>query len=148
MSETVLLYNISNYSIGEKDPQHEPVETVSQKMNKLEEEYKIQGQRITVEGVLLCHDKDHPHVLLLSVPTGGYYTLPGGTLNPGEDEVKGLGDILKIKLAPIGTESELKWEIGGLLGTWFRPNFEKDMVLFTNKVSILSRTHKASQGNS
>jgi hypothetical protein len=43
--------------------------------------------RRSVDGVLLVHEHGLPHVLLLQLGTT-FFKLPGGELNPGEDEVK------------------------------------------------------------
>ncbi|KAJ3120868.1 hypothetical protein HK098_004184 [Nowakowskiella sp. JEL0407] len=48
---------------------------------------------------------------------------PGESLKPGEDEREGLKARLNKILSPVG-ESEADWEIGELLATWWRPNFE------------------------
>ncbi len=50
---------------------------------------------------------------------------PGDSLVPGEDEIEGLKTKLNQKLSPLGLESD--WEIGELLATWYRPNFETFM---------------------
>ena len=42
--------------------------------------------RRSVDGVLLVHEHGLPHVLLLQLGTT-FFKLPGGELNPGEDEV-------------------------------------------------------------
>ena len=41
------------------------------------------------KGVLLVHEHGLPHVLLLQLGTT-FFKLPGGELNPGEDDVEGL----------------------------------------------------------
>ncbi len=43
----------------------------------------------SVDGVLLVHEHGLPHVLLLQLGST-FFKLPGGELNPGEDEVDGL----------------------------------------------------------
>ena len=73
----------------------------------------------------------------------GAFTLfrPGGSLNPGEDEMDGLKRILDEKLGSStgqtdqsGGEPEKDmssdWSIGECLATWYRPNFETFMVSF------------------
>ncbi|KOB67658.1 Cleavage and polyadenylation specific factor 5 [Operophtera brumata] len=47
----------------------------------------------SVEGVLLVHEHGLPHVLLLQLGTA-FFKLPGGELNPGEDEIDGLKRLL------------------------------------------------------
>jgi cleavage and polyadenylation specificity factor subunit 5 len=93
--------------------------------------YDEQGRLNSVEGVLLMHQHNHPHVLLLRIGTT-FYKLsvffflfsflfvwlivtfllsnsPGGRLKPGEDDVSGLKRKLNNKLAPEG--QELDWEV-------------------------------------
>lgn len=48
--------------------------------------------RHSVEGVLLVHEHNLPHVLLLQL--GTFFKLPGGELNPGEEEMEGLKRLL------------------------------------------------------
>jgi cleavage and polyadenylation specificity factor subunit 5 len=56
---------------------------------------------------------------------------PGDALKPGEDEIEGLKLRLNQKLSPVGSDNSADgdFEIGELLGTWWRPNFETYMVL-------------------
>lgn len=46
--------------------------------------YAEQGLQRHVEAVLLVHQHNHPHVLLLQTGLGSF-KLPGGYLKPGED---------------------------------------------------------------
>lgn len=55
----------------------------------MRDEFEKIGQRRSVEGVLLVHEHKLPHVLLLQLGTT-FFKLPGGELNPGEDELDGL----------------------------------------------------------
>jgi hypothetical protein len=41
----------------------------------MEEQYEREGQRRTVEGVLLVHQHKHPHVLLLQMQAGSFFKL-------------------------------------------------------------------------
>lgn len=57
--------------------------------------YQREGVRRTVDGVLLVHEHNHPHVLLVQVGSS-FFKLPGGRLRPGEDGERGLaicGDV-------------------------------------------------------
>ena len=49
--------------------------------------------RRSVDGVLLVHEHGLPHVLLLQLGTT-FFKLPGGELNPGEDEVSASNVVL------------------------------------------------------
>lgn len=46
--------------------------------------YDRDGMRRSVDGVLLVHEHNHPHVLLLQYGMH-FFKLPGGRLKPGED---------------------------------------------------------------
>ncbi|KPJ19535.1 Cleavage and polyadenylation specificity factor subunit 5 [Papilio machaon] len=78
--------------------------------------------RQSVEGVLLVHEHGLPHVLLLQLGTA-FFKLPGGELNPGEDEIEGLKRLLTETL---GRQDGVKqeWVIEDTIGNWWRPNFE------------------------
>ena len=49
--------------------------------------------------------------------------VPGGELNPGEDEIDGLKRILSETLGRTDGVAQ-EWLIEDLIGTWWRPNFE------------------------
>lgn len=61
------LYNLKNYTFGIKDPQHEKDKSVPDRLKRMQEKYEKEGMRRTVEGVLLVHQHNHPHVLLLQI---------------------------------------------------------------------------------
>lgn len=71
----------------EKDP------SVEARFQRLRDEFEKIGQRRSVEGVFLVHEHNLPHVLLLQLGTA-FFKLPGGELNPGEDEIEGLKRLL------------------------------------------------------
>ena len=94
--------------------------------------------RRSVDGVLIVHEHGLPHVLLLQLGTT-FFKLPGGELNPGEDEVmiviifvlmidmfvqvEGLKRLMTDTLGRTdGTATE--WTIEDTIGNWWRPNFE------------------------
>lgn len=37
------------------------------RLKRLEEHYDLHGMRRTCEGVLVCHEHNHPHVLMLQI---------------------------------------------------------------------------------
>lgn len=59
----------------------------------MRDEFERIGMRRSVEAVLLVQEHGLPHVLLLQLGTT-FFKLPGGELNPGEDEVEGLKRLL------------------------------------------------------
>ena len=58
------LHEIDNYTFGTKEAKPEKDSHVK-RMSRMAEKYKEEGMRRTVECVLLLHNKQHPHVLLL-----------------------------------------------------------------------------------
>ena len=63
----VTLYPLSNYTFGTKETQPEEDPSVKDRLRRLEEYYEQYGMRRTCEGVLLCHEHNHPHVLMLQI---------------------------------------------------------------------------------
>lgn len=65
--ETIRLYPLSNYTFGTKETQPEEDPSVIARLKRLEEHYEQFGMRRTCEGVLVCHEHNHPHVLMLQI---------------------------------------------------------------------------------
>lgn len=65
--ETIRLYPLSNYTFGTKETQPEEDPSVLARLKRLEEHYETHGMRRTCEGVLVCHEHNHPHVLMLQI---------------------------------------------------------------------------------
>lgn len=65
--ETIRLYPLSNYTFGTKETQPEEDPSVLARLKRLEEHYEKYGMRRTCEGVLVCHEHNHPHVLMLQI---------------------------------------------------------------------------------
>ncbi|KAJ3254871.1 hypothetical protein HK103_006766 [Boothiomyces macroporosus] len=139
MNSTVL-HPLSGYSFGAKDPQMEPDQSIQQKLERLKTEFVEKGCRITVLGVICLHEHNHPTILVLRI-ANSFYKLPGGTLKPGEDEIKGLQQHLIEQLGPIGDTNHDEFEIGELLGVYYRLNFENILVLGINVVSVSATTY-------
>ena len=66
-AETVRLYPLSNYTFGVKETQPEEDQSVKDRLKRLEEYYEQHGMRRTCEGILVCHEHNHPHVLMLQI---------------------------------------------------------------------------------
>eukprot|EP01105_Mastigella_eilhardi_P000789 TRINITY_DN10935_c0_g1_i1.p1 TRINITY_DN10935_c0_g1~~TRINITY_DN10935_c0_g1_i1.p1 ORF type:complete len:221 (+),score=74.76 TRINITY_DN10935_c0_g1_i1:147-809(+) len=131
---SVTLYPLESYTFGIKEPQLEKDTSVASRLKRMEETYGREGMRRSVEGVLLVHQHNHPHVLLLQIGNT-FFKLPGGRLLPGEDEMTGLCRKLTTKLSPYGSKMAAHtvavldaqpphWEVQELLSKWWRPNFE------------------------
>jgi len=122
LSRTVNLYPLTNYTFGTKDPLFEKDASVPARFQRMRDEYDTLGMRRSVDGVLLVHEHGLPHVLLLQLGTT-FFKLPGGELNPGEDEVEGLRRLMTETLGRSdGTATD--WTIEDTIGNWWRPNFE------------------------
>uniref|UniRef100_H0XZ25 Cleavage and polyadenylation specificity factor subunit 5 n=1 Tax=Otolemur garnettii TaxID=30611 RepID=H0XZ25_OTOGA len=116
--QQVHLYPLTNYTFGAKEPLYEKDSSVAARFQCMREEFDKIGMRRTVEGVLIVHEHRLPHVLLLQLGTT-FFKLPGGELNPGEDEVEGLKHLMTEILG--GQDGVLQdWDTGN----WWRPNFE------------------------
>ncbi|XP_018496524.1 cleavage and polyadenylation specificity factor subunit 5 isoform X2 [Galendromus occidentalis] len=122
LNRTVNLYPLTNYTFGTKEALYEKDPSVPARFQRMREEFEKIGMRRSVEGVLLVHEHGLPHVLLLQLGTT-FFKLPGGELNPGEDEVEGLKRLMSETL---GRQDGVKqeWTIEDTVGNWWRPNFE------------------------
>ena len=65
--DIVNLYPLSNYTFGTKDPMYEKDRTVESRFNRMREDFEKFGMRHSVEGVLLVHEHNLPHLLLLQL---------------------------------------------------------------------------------
>ncbi|KAJ5382005.1 Cleavage and polyadenylation specificity factor subunit 5 [Penicillium cataractarum] len=132
--ETIRLYPLSNYTFGTKETQPEEDPSVPARLKRLEEHYELHGMRRTCEGVLVCHEHNHPHVLMLQI-ANAFFKLPGDYLPHDEEEIEGFKKRLNERLAPVGSQFSGEgvnedWEIGDTLAQWWRPNFETFMYPF------------------
>lgn len=64
---TLRLYPLSNYTFGTKEQQPEEDPSVLARLKRLEEHYENHGMRRTCEGILVCHEHNHPHILMLQI---------------------------------------------------------------------------------
>lgn len=97
------LYEIGNYTFGKKDSRSgcKALSEMSPRAiaDSLRREYAQRGMRRSVRAVMLVHEHNFPHVLLLQRSDGrGEFMLPGGRLRPGESFEQGLERKLKSKL--------------------------------------------------
>lgn len=100
---TLDLYEIGHYTFGKKDSvsRCKALSDMSGRTvcEKLRRAYTQRGMRRSVGGVMLVHEHNFPHVLLLQRSDGkGEFILPGGRLRPGESFEQGLERKLKSKL--------------------------------------------------
>lgn len=131
--KTIRLYPLSNYTFGVKDSQPEEDPSVVARLRRLEEHFNAHGMRRTCEGILVCHEHNHPHILMLQI-ANAFFKLPGDYLADDDDEIEGFKKRLDARLAPTGGlatgEKEGDWHIGDTLAQWWRPNFETFMYPF------------------
>mmetsp|Transcript_2119 Transcript_2119/g.7682 ORF Transcript_2119/g.7682 Transcript_2119/m.7682 type:complete len:197 (+) Transcript_2119:237-827(+) len=124
MSMNHTVYPVGNFKFGTKAAKEVKYPTVDAQMERLQTKYQAEGPRRSVDAVLVVHQNNHPHILLLQAgPT--YFKLPGGRLRPGEEEVDGLKRKLVSKLSPESESLQVEWEIGECVGSFYRPNFEQ-----------------------
>lgn len=131
--QTIRLYPLSNYTFGVKETQPEEDPSVVARLNRLQEHYSKHGMRRTCEGILVCHEHNHPHILMLQI-ANAFFKLPGDYLRPEDDEIEGFKTRLDERLAPVGSlgdgQTAGDWHIGDSLAQWWRPNFETFMYPF------------------
>jgi cleavage and polyadenylation specificity factor subunit 5 len=131
--ETIRLYPLSNYTFGVKETQPEEDPSVLARLKRLEEHYQAHGMRRTCEGILVCHEHNHPHILMLQI-ANAFFKLPGDYLRPEDEEIEGFKARLDERLAPVGSLGEGNkagdWQVGDCLAQWWRPNFETFMYPF------------------
>ncbi|KAI9145541.1 Cleavage/polyadenylation specificity factor subunit 5 [Paraphysoderma sedebokerense] len=128
---SISLHRLANYTFGTKEAQPEEDSSVAARLERLERDYEKQGMRRSVEAILIVHEHNHPHILMLQI-ANTFFKLPGDYLRPGEDEVEGLKRRLSQQLSPVKAtvngeviyDNEQDWEIGECIGQWWRPNFE------------------------
>lgn len=118
------------------------------RLKRLEEHYEKHGMRRTCEGILVCHEHNHPHVLMLQI-ANAFFKLcvncqeeqrfqeelttyrPGDYLPPNTDELPAFTNLLNSRLAPTNpTSADLEWQIGDCLAQWWRPNHETFLYPF------------------
>jgi cleavage and polyadenylation specificity factor subunit 5 len=120
------IYPLTNYTFGTKDPLYDRDHSIEDRFARLKKEFSQSGTRRSVEGVLVVHEHGLPHVLLLQLGPN-FFKLPGGELNPGEDETQGLRRLLGETLG-VERQVQVDWEIEpSCLGTWWRPSFEPNL---------------------
>ncbi|CAD5207372.1 unnamed protein product [Bursaphelenchus okinawaensis] len=120
--KNVRLYPLTNYTFGTKEPQSERDNSVQARFQRMREEYDKIGMRRSVDAVLLVHEHNLPHVLLLQIGST-FFKLPGGELRVDEDEVEGMKRILTETLGKDETSAS-QWVIEDVVATWWRPNFD------------------------
>ncbi|KAK6375157.1 hypothetical protein LTR64_003276 [Lithohypha guttulata] len=108
--QTIRLHPLSNYTFGTKDVQLEEDPSVLTRLRRLEDHYEKHGMRRTCEGILVCHEHNHPHVLMLQI-ANAFFKLPGDYLPPEAEEIPAFTDLLNSRLAPTSpTTQDLEWQ--------------------------------------
>lgn len=126
--ETIRLYPLSNYTFGTKENQPEEDPSVIARLQRLEEHYEQYGMRRTCEGVLVCHEHNHPHILMLQIANAFFklYITPNPSPIPPSREVpQGL-----LMLIPINYKGQ---------GTTCLPKMTKSKVLRPDSTSVWPR---------
>lgn len=143
------LYPLTNYNFGTKDAVdddlHDDPNTTSlasTDLKKLQDDFKNGGMRKTVEAVLIVHEHNLPHLLLLQKGKSTIFRLPGGKLGSLEDSHEGLRRHLKKILGKSNVKTSNRedpsqrgiekddWVIKDMLGQWYRPNFDHKLFAY------------------
>ncbi|KAK9828531.1 hypothetical protein WJX72_000619 [[Myrmecia] bisecta] len=117
------VFPVQNYNFGIKDAKVEKDSSIAERLQRMQQKYQREGTRRSVDAILLVHEHNHPHVLLLQIGAA-FFKLPGGRLRPGEDEKKGLERKLSNHLSPTSEALLTEWEVGECVSVFWRPNFE------------------------
>lgn len=67
MASTIILQPLSAFTFTTKEAQPEEDPSVAARLQRLQNNYEDFGMRRTVEGVLVCHEHGHPHVLMIQI---------------------------------------------------------------------------------
>jgi len=76
LERTIQTYPLTNYTFGTKDALYERDSSVQARFQRMREEFTTLGMRRSVEAVLLVHEHNLPHILLLQLGTT-FFKLPG-----------------------------------------------------------------------
>ncbi|CAI0403395.1 unnamed protein product [Linum tenue] len=85
--------------------------SVADRLARMKVNYMKEGMRTSVEAILLVHEHNHPHILLLQIGNT-FCRLSGGRLKPGEMEIEGLKRKLTRKLGANSPALVPDWQIG------------------------------------
>ncbi|KAF7492354.1 hypothetical protein SSS_00442 [Sarcoptes scabiei] len=136
------IHCLKNYSFEKKDalPCKDP--SLPAKMYRLKNEFDLFGPRRSVEAVMLCHQNNMIHVLLMRWPPNRFL-LPGGELISDETEEEALkrcissflgfesivsesNDDNSSQIDALNSCSSNQWKIIDIVANWWRPNFEAE----------------------
>lgn len=85
LERTIQTYPLTNYTFGTKDALYERDSSVQARFQRMREEFTTMGMRRSVEAVLLVHEHNLPHVLLLQLGTT-FFKLPGKICNENQKQ--------------------------------------------------------------
>lgn len=131
---TIKLSDLSAYShgTGGGEEENKPEKPTLDKMKKLRQIFEQSYTYVqSVRAVILVLVHNHPHVLLLKKKSSLSNStidmiLPGGKLEPGEDDETGIQRLLEKKMKIV--DNPKSYEISELLGCWYRPQFTEQML--------------------
>jgi hypothetical protein len=78
----IRLYPLSNYTFGTKEAQPEEDPSVAARLGRLQDHYEKHGMRRTCEGILVCHEHNHPHILMLQIANAFFKLYASTSLFP------------------------------------------------------------------
>ncbi|XP_003391353.2 PREDICTED: cleavage and polyadenylation specificity factor subunit 5-like [Amphimedon queenslandica] len=140
MDRLIKLYPLSNYTFGTKEPLYEKDRTVESRFLRLKEDYEKTGMRRSVDGVVLVHEHNLPHVLLLQLGST-FFKLPSGEVGPGESEAEGVQRIVNDTLGKEDTPLST-WIVEDVVANWWRPNFESPQYPYIPAHCTHPKEHK------
>ncbi|ADV23585.1 cleavage and polyadenylation specificity factor subunit 5 [Cryptococcus gattii E566] len=138
MYDTIEAFPLRNYLFIEREGQPEEDNSVTNRLKRLEDQYKESGTRRSVEAIM---------VVKVGISLGSSRALlippfPGGHLDPSESDAEGLITRLNEQLGvPVTTlkgkseddlprtvwlapEGGRDWEVRDCLSIWYRPHFD------------------------
>ncbi|XP_052818874.1 cleavage and polyadenylation specificity factor subunit 5-like [Mya arenaria] len=140
IDDKINLYPLTNYTFGTKDPLYEKDASVPARFQRMRDEFDKYGMRRSVEGVLIVHEHNLPHVLLLQLGTT-FFKLPGGELRQNEDHKEGLKRLLTETLGR-QDGAPMEWTVEEVIGNWWRPNFDPPQYPYVPAHITRPKEHK------
>jgi cleavage and polyadenylation specificity factor subunit 5 len=123
--------DLDQYTCGKDDDLDDSRDLVQKpgRLSRLREYFRENGPMRSVRAVMLVHVHRLPHVLLLqrrrANDVAPRFLLPGGKLDPGEDDESGLARLLDKKLQLVDGSYDFN---EGLIATWYRAQFTEQML--------------------
>merc|ERR1740138_1076722 len=124
MTFPYFLFPLKNYHFGKNKPPRNLIKIYSNFIEEysLVKEHNNHETKIFVHALMLVTYHNTPHIILIKGPQRETYNLPGGLIEKGHSEVKGLIQVLEDQLLSKIHELKFDWEVCELLGVFHRPS--------------------------